>query len=537
MRRGVIFILAIVLSFISNGQASVSITEKEMIQAISLDNTSILDSFLSSGNNINGIYGSKKMTLLGYSIKDHSLKTFTRLIELGADPDMECKGQTPLMLSIRYRNLYLMRKLIKAGADIDAKNHKGNTALIFAVKSGAFDFVKTLIYSGAEAELTDKRGFTALDLANMNNQVEIATFLVKIIEMRHYYTNLPAYRDGPHIEWRNDTVIRMFYMMYDTVRKFPVVDEECIVIKSDTDLAQGFSYDSLNNYSILRNIEADTCCYENVNKVLSLGDIHGHYAALVKYLKVNKIVDAHLNWIWGDGHLVMQGDLVDRGNQVTECLWLVYNLDIQARRVGGQVHLLLGNHEVMALTDDTRYLNRKYEFFSNYFFTNYADFFSAKTLLGKYLRTRNTTIMINGIIYSHAGISPKVLQEKLSLHSINKILRSYIQNPLQAKRDDLKALITNVNGPLWYRGYVFEIGDVVMITQNEVDSILQFYDANKLIVAHTEVDQVVALYNEKVIAIDVPIRMKDCIPEGLLLQGGQFFVMHCDGSIHPFTRE
>jgi len=537
MRRGAFFILTFVLSAFSYGRVSVSVTEKEMILAIKQDNISVLESFLSDGNNINGIYGGEKLTLLCYSIKNHSYKTFFKLIELGADPNVECNGKTPLIYCIQNRDLYLMRKVIKAGADLNAKNHKGNTALIYAAKMGKYDFVRSLIESGADAELTDKSGFTALDLANLNNYVEIATYLVKIIEMRHYYTNLPAYHDGPHIEWRNDTVIRMFYMIYDTIRKYPVVKEECFVTKSDTTCLQGFSYDTLNNYFLLREISYDSNIYKHVSKILSMGDIHGHFEAMVTYLKANKIVDDQLNWIWGDGHLIFQGDVVDRGNQVTECLWLIYKLDIQAQRVGGKVHLLLGNHEIMAMTDDTRYLNRKYEFFSNYFFTDYAYFFGINTVLGKYLRTRNTMVMINGMLYSHAGISPNVLDEQLSIQDINQILRNFIQNPLSTKREDLKTLITNANGPLWYRGYVFEVGDVELIKQEEVDSILLFYNAEKLIVAHTEVEVIMALYNNKVIAIDVPIRMQDCVPEGLLWQDKQFFVLHCDGSIHPFQVE
>lgn len=529
------FILLILV--VVQGTTFATIGEKELMQALKHDNVEVLESFLALGNDVNGIYGNEEMTLLCYAIKNQSYKSFFRLLESGADPNIGCKSKSPLMFCVFHRDLYLMRKLIKAGANLDAQNRKGETALIFASKTGKTEFVKTLIQNGADAELRDKSGRSALDLANMNNHVEIATFLVKIIEMRHYYTNLPAYRDGPHIEWRNDSLVRMFYLIYDTIKKFPVIDEECFVVKNNPQFLHGFAFDTLAEYPVMRQIKADTCHYSNVGRVLSLGDIHGHYPALVRYLKENNIVDDHLNWIWGDGHLVLQGDVVDRGNQVTECLWLIYQLDFQAQKAGGKVHLLLGNHEVMAINNDTRYLNRKYEFFSNYFFTDYSYFFSQATMLGKYLRSRNTVVMINGMLYSHAGISPKVLDKKLSISEINQILRNSIENPLSGRKSDEINLITNIDGPLWYRGYVYDIGDVEMITQQQVDSILGFYDARKLIVAHTEVDYITSLYNEKVIAVDVPIRMQDCIPEGLLLMDGKFFLVHCDGSQHPFRIE
>ncbi len=43
------------------------------------------------------------------------------------------------------------------------------------------------------------------------------------------------------------------------------------------------------------------------------------------------------------------GDMFDRGDQVTECLWLVYALEETAKAAGGYVHFILGNHELMNL--------------------------------------------------------------------------------------------------------------------------------------------------------------------------------------------
>jgi hypothetical protein len=87
-----------------------------------------------------------------------------------------------------------------------------------------------------------------------------------------------------------------------------------------------------------------------------------------------------------------------------------------------------------------------------------------------------------------------------------------------------------VNGPLWYRGYIFASEKTSRITQNEVDSILKFYDADKLIIAHTENGSIRILFEEKVIAIDVPLKDKEIISEGLLFENGVFFRAGYEGA-------
>ena len=56
----------------------------------------------------------------------------------------------------------------------------------------------------------------------------------------------------------------------------------------------------------------------------------------------------------------MLGDVFDRGPNHLEILWLLYQLEAEAARAGGGVHLVLGNHEAMVLNGDLRYLNAKY---------------------------------------------------------------------------------------------------------------------------------------------------------------------------------
>lgn len=524
-----IIILTFCLSIFSMSNIFAEIPEKDVLKSIKEGDTDVLTKFLDEGANINMSYGKDKITLLNYAIKSENLHAVKLLILRGADPNIQSKGKTPLVMAVTKKNLMILHELIESGADLDATVKKGNTALIYAAKSGKMGCVRMLVENGADVEWKNNNGLTALDFANMANLVSIAEYLVKIIEMRHYYKGLPNYTDGPHMEWQDDSTLKMFYMTYDTSLNYPIKKGSFFIVTKDTFRLQGFNGDS-GQYTVIKEMEPDLAIYENVSKILAIGDIHGHHKALVAYLQNNEIIDENLNWTWGDGHIVMLGDVFDRGNEVTESLWLIYELDLKARMHGGRVHMLLGNHEVMVMLNDTRYLNRKYELFSKYFLRDYADFYGLSSVLGHWLRTRNTIIKINDCIFSHAGISPFVLDKQLSIDSINFLISDFLHNDPQApnKNAGLTQLLINNEGPLWYRGYVMDGMGSEKISQNQVNSILKYYKANRMIIAHTEVKSMQSFYDGKVIAIDIPIRTKSTLSEALLIEEGNYFRLTSD---------
>jgi len=80
-----------------------------------------------------------------------------------------------------------------------------------------------------------------------------------------------------------------------------------------------------------------------------IGDLHGYYNDFVRLLKSVDLCDDQLNWTGGEHHLWLIGDLFDRGTQGVECLDLVMDLQQQSRAGGGDVNMILGNHEMMIL--------------------------------------------------------------------------------------------------------------------------------------------------------------------------------------------
>ncbi len=91
-------------------------------------------------------------------------------------------------------------------------------------------------------------------------------------------------------------------------------------------------------------------------RIVAIGDVHGAYDSFVALLQAANLVDADLEWTGGDRRLIVLGDLVDRGEDSRAALELMMKLQASAARAGGAAELLLGNHEVMNLTGDLRYV-------------------------------------------------------------------------------------------------------------------------------------------------------------------------------------
>ena len=91
-------------------------------------------------------------------------------------------------------------------------------------------------------------------------------------------------------------------------------------------------------------------------RIVAIGDIHGAYDELRSILLEAKLIDPEENWAGGDAILVQTGDFLDRGDDsIRVALWLM-ELQQQALEDGGEVVVLLGNHESMNLMGDDRFI-------------------------------------------------------------------------------------------------------------------------------------------------------------------------------------
>lgn len=256
--------------------------------------------------------------------------------------------------------------------------------------------------------------------------------------------------------------------------------------------------------------------YNRPPKILAVSDIEGNFVPFLKLLLDNKVIDNYLRWIFNDGHLVIVGDCFDRGEEVMECLWLIYYLEEKARKAGGYVHFLLGNHEIMNLNGDWRYIHPKYAHATNVPFTA---LYNGNNELWRWLCTKNVMEKIGDVLFVHAGVAPELLKLKMSIPEINNCIRPFYNRANQTFDDPLLNTVFNsTNSPFWYRGYyVAENG----VSEDVINATLKYYGVKTIVTGHTVVSQVTSYFNGKVINIDTDHAAGQS--EALLIRKNRFY--------------
>jgi hypothetical protein len=323
--------------------------------------------------------------------------------------------------------------------------------------------------------------------------------------------------DGPYVFWMDNRVVVQYVCDDQKLSQQYEVQDSMEIADSCEESSDTYSISALPPTP-----ESDN--YSGVSKIIAIGDIHGSFDSFINLLLEFEIIDGDLNWNWGDGHLVITGDILDRGPGVNEALWFVHQLEKEARQDGGYVHFLLGNHEVMVLRGDNRYVHEKYtRVVSRKLKIKISDLYGPETELGRWLRTKNVIEKINDIIFVHAGISPELMQRDYTIRMVNDQIRNSLDvRDYSIQLDEELLFFYGYKGPFWYRGYIKEWQEIPMADKDQVISILDFYGASTIVVGHSIMDQITSFYGGLVYAIDTGI-YKGSKGEALLWENDSFF--------------
>ncbi len=207
--------------------------------------------------------------------------------------------------------------------------------------------------------------------------------------------------------------------------------------------------------------------FDNIDRVVAVSDIHGAYRPMVATLQNAGVLDDKLAWSGGKTHLVIVGDILDRGPESRAAMDLLMRVENEAASAGGMVHVLIGNHEAMNLVGDLRYVSKaEYAAFADdelaedrdKWFAAYAanragagptkalraDFdrsypigffghrraFSSNGKYGRWLAEKPVVVVINETAFVHGGVSPMIGQ--IGLDGVNGRLRrelvDYLRN-------------------------------------------------------------------------------------------------------------
>lgn len=305
--------------------------------------------------------------------------------------------------------------------------------------------------------------------------------------------------------------------------------------------------------------------WTGIDRVVAVGDVHGDHDQFVAVLRSAGLLDASEKWIGGKTHLVQTGDILDRGADSRKAMDFLMRLEDEARRAGGAVHCLIGNHEAMNLYGDLRYLSpgevaafkdadsekARDEFFKEHRkeleralppgkvptfdeayrkrweadvplgFAEHRRAFGPEGKYGKWIRGHNAVIQIDGTLFLHGGISPALVES--SVRQINERVRAELQDFARLEG----GIVQDPNGPLWYRGLA--TGEEVLLEKHLL-KVLANYKVHRIVIGHTYTDgAVVSRFGGRVLQIDVGLsRFYD--PQGrmacLVLEQGRPYALH-----------
>lgn len=335
--------------------------------------------------------------------------------------------------------------------------------------------------------------------------------------------------DGPYILYRNNQVF-LYSIRPEAAGKklqvdsFPAGDRKKISFDVATDEpGKTFKVQLRDKFS---NEKSE---YKKPSRQLILSDIEGNFGAFRKLLLAAKVIDENYNWTFGDGHLLLIGDFVDRGDQVTEVLWLIYTLEEKARAAGGYVHYVLGNHEIMVMSGDHRYVNPKYNENAAMIGIHLMTLYGADTEIGRWLRTKNVVERVGNMLFTHGGISRKVNTMDIGLSKINDLARPFYADTTYMYPDAYTDTIYQEYGPFWYRGYY--VGETATAVQ-VIDSTFGKFRVNKIVTGHTLIrDTVSVWYDGRLYNVDTPHAKGKS--EALLVEGNNYYRLKPDGTKIP----
>ncbi|MCZ4696380.1 hypothetical protein DWB61_17110 [Ancylomarina euxinus] len=427
------------------------------------------------------------------------------------------KDSVELIQAINKRQTETALDLIEKEVGLDARDTLGLTPIHWAAKRALPKVTKALLNKECDINAVNYEGYTALNYAIRANSAENLEFLLKKGAVV-YKNGLQNLSDGPFVD-RTQDGLYAYYLKHDSIESKSYLTGKFLDQKTNS--FKGWAGDTCS-YTI-RESQTPNWQIKTQEPIFVLGDIHGQFDRMINNLQSHGIIDKQLKWNWGKGHLVFVGDIFDRGNKVTETLWFIYHLEQEAEKAGGQVHITFGNHELMVLNKDNRYIAQEYKNLCNNLGLDYDDLFHPNSVLGEWLRSKNSMTKINDVLFVHGGISKKQVEYGLSSEQVNELMRQYLVAGSNAENEEDYTQILKSFGPFWYRGYFMESSKYKKITEQELDGILEKLTVSRIVVGHTENEILSSSFNGKIIDVNIPLA-DDSIPnQALLIEDGRFY--------------
>ncbi|MGD2067784.1 MAG: metallophosphoesterase [Gemmatimonadota bacterium] len=226
-------------------------------------------------------------------------------------------------------------------------------------------------------------------------------------------------------------------------------------------------------------------------RIVAFGDVHGDLEATREALRLAGAIDRTDHWVGGDLIIVQTGDQLDRGGEEQAILDLFDRLRGEAAEAGGAFHPLLGNHELMNVTGDLRYVTDQ----------GFDDFLDAvefdpadSTLAGFEPRARarmaalrpggvyarllgewKLILLLDGNVFVHGGVLPRHVE--YGIDRLNTETAAWLRG--EAERP---VILDGSDSPEWTRLYSSEPDSLACDVLGQV---LERLDAERMVMGHT----------------------------------------------------
>ena len=150
-----------------------------LLWAAHWDDLDTADLLLAAGADVN-VAEDQGVTPLALACENASAPMVAKLLAAGADPHAaQANGVTPLMMAARTGEVEIVRTLLARDVSVTAAiPTTGQTALMWATAERHWDIMRELIAAGADVEARSKIGFTPLLFVTRNGDREAAEILI-----------------------------------------------------------------------------------------------------------------------------------------------------------------------------------------------------------------------------------------------------------------------------------------------------------------------------------------------------------------------
>jgi hypothetical protein len=210
---------------------------------------------------------------------------------------------------------------------------------------------------------------------------------------------------------------------------------------------------------------------QRAGRVIAIGDLHGDLDVTRRALRLAGAIGAEDHWIGGALVVVQTGDAIDRGDDDRAVLDLLEQLRGEAARAGGALIALSGNHEIMNVSGDLRYVSAR----SAAAFGDRARAFAPGSTYARLLANWPVIAKVGDSVFVHGGVLPQHV--RYGIDAINREAAAWMRGegapPVLLMQDD---------APVWTRLYSQDPDGAACA---QLERVLRELGAARMVVGHT----------------------------------------------------